>query len=116
MRGHCRGNQEFMTCWHGRLYQIELEKSCHASTVLGVGVAMFQALSNLAINGVVLLVVAHGGFMLTTNQVSPGHLMAFLVATQTIQRFLRAFHCVTWLGKWVSVDHWQACPSCLVRW
>lgn len=69
-----------------RLYQSELRKAQQASSKLGVGVAIFQALSNLAINGVVLVVVGHGGLLLVTNQVTPGNLMAFLVATQTIQR------------------------------
>ena len=80
-----------------------------ASVKLGNGVALFQALSNLAINsqsnnyywvfhylinfllplcvGVVLGVVCHGGLLLVSNQLSSGELMAFLVATQTIQRY-----------------------------
>ena len=37
--------------------------------------------------GVVLGVVCHGGLLLTTDQLSAGQLMAFLVATQTIQRY-----------------------------
>jgi ATP-binding cassette subfamily B (MDR/TAP) protein 8 len=69
-----------------RLYQKELSRAKWASTWLGVGVALFQAMSNMAINGIVLAVVGHGGLLLATNQVSPGNLMAFLVATQTIQR------------------------------
>ena len=36
--------------------------------------------------GVVLAVVSHGGLLLATNQITPGSLMSFLVATQTIQR------------------------------
>ena len=77
---------------------------------LGNGIALFQALSNIAINGmfmctcidhcqlfhcvcvcvslgVVLSVVCHGGLLLTSDQLSAGQLMAFLVATQTIQRY-----------------------------
>ena len=69
-----------------RLYEFELVKGQSISTHLGVGVAFFQALSHIAINGIVLLVVGHGGLLLATNQISPGSLMAFLVATQTIQR------------------------------
>lgn len=75
-----------MMCGCGRLYGAELERARSAATWLGVGVAVFQGLSNLAINGVVLVVVGHGGLLLASNQVSPGNLMAFLVATQTIQR------------------------------
>ena len=37
--------------------------------------------------GVVLGVVSYGGLLLTSNQLSAGELMAFLVATQTIQRY-----------------------------
>lgn len=37
--------------------------------------------------GVVLGVVSHGGLLLVSNQLSSGELMAFLVATQTIQRY-----------------------------
>lgn len=79
-------------CYHSnmaplcRLYQQKLECARSATTWLGVGVAVFQALSNLAINGVILAVVGHGGLLLATDQISPGNLMAFLVATQTIQR------------------------------
>ena len=72
---------------HHRLYESQLVKSRYMSTQLGVGVALLQALSHLAINGMVLLVVGHGGLLLATNQISPGSLMAFLVATQTIQRY-----------------------------
>lgn len=71
-----------------RLYGWELQQAHQTTTWLGVGVAVFQALSNLAINGIVLAVVGHGGLLLASNQVSPGNLMAFLVATQTIQRSL----------------------------
>ena len=38
--------------------------------------------------GIVLGVVSYGGVLLATNQVSPGDLMSFLVATQTIQRWV----------------------------
>ena len=37
--------------------------------------------------GVVLGVVCHGGLLLTSDQLTAGQLMAFLVATQTIQRY-----------------------------
>ncbi len=38
--------------------------------------------------GVVLAVVSHGGLLLTTNQITPGSLMSFLAASQTIQRYV----------------------------
>ena len=37
--------------------------------------------------GVVLAVISHGGLLLTTNQITPGSLMSFLAASQTIQRY-----------------------------
>ena len=98
-----------------RLYQQKLESARSATTWLGVGVAVFQALSNLAINGVVLAVVGHGGLLLATDQISPGNLMAFLVATQTIQRSE-----VTW--RWgggvmcSTVGRWVGCLYCLGKW
>ena len=68
------------------MYGKQLENAQTTSTWLGVGIAGFQAMSNLAINGVVFVVVSHGGLLLATNNISPGNLMAFLVSTQTIQR------------------------------
>lgn len=44
-------------------------------------------LSVYVFTGVVLGVVCHGGLLLTSDQLSAGQLMAFLVATQTIQRY-----------------------------
>ena len=95
-----------------RLYQRELQKACHASSWLGVGVAAFQAMSNLALNGIVLVVVGQGGLLLASNQISPGNLMAFLVATQTIQRLVEV--------RIKNEDHvcnnvgpWLVCQSCL---
>ena len=69
-----------------RLYESELRKSCWLNEKLGAGIAVFQGLSNLAINGLVLVVVSHGGVLLATNQLTAGDLMSFLVATQIIQR------------------------------
>lgn len=49
--------------------------------------------------GVVLAVVSHGGLLLATNQITPGSLMSFLVATQTIQRSVKHWvnQSVVWL-------------------
>ena len=38
--------------------------------------------------GLVLAVLSHGGLLLASNEISPGSLMSFLIATQTIQRSL----------------------------
>jgi ATP-binding cassette subfamily B (MDR/TAP) protein 8 len=68
------------------LYSRELQIAQWYNERLGMGIAAFQSLSNIAINGLVLVVVSHGGILLARNQISPGNLMSFLVATQTIQR------------------------------
>ena len=47
--------------------------------------------------GVVLAVVSHGGLLLATNQITPGSLMSFLIATQTIQRLVGQW------GGWSAV-------------
>ncbi|KAL5459997.1 hypothetical protein EMCRGX_G033404 [Ephydatia muelleri] len=77
-----------METQESKLFESELRKSCWLNEKLGVGIAVFQALSNLAINGLVLVVVSHGGILLATNQITAGDLMSFLVATQIIQRSL----------------------------
>ena len=45
-----------------------------------------QSGTNLFLNGIVLGIVGLGGSLLSAGQIKPGDLMAFLVATQTIQR------------------------------
>lgn len=70
------------------LFRGEVEKAQHLHTALGVGIGCFQALTNLAINGMVLGVLYLGGNMMEESHLSPGKLMSFLVATQMIQRSL----------------------------
>lgn len=70
------------------LYQDEVSKSKTLNEMLGVGVGLFQGLSNLAINGLALVVLYYGGSLLASKEMEPGDLMSFLVATQTIQRSL----------------------------
>eukprot|EP00794_Sanderia_malayensis_P016856 gene16856-18555_t len=72
------------TCW----YNEEVEKSRHLNELLGAGIGMFQGLSNFAINGMTLVVLYSGGMLMDSNEISPGDLMGFLMATQTIQRSL----------------------------
>ena len=48
----------------------------------------WQSGANLFLNGIVLGTVGLGGSLLSSGQIKPGDLMAFLVATQTIQRSL----------------------------
>lgn len=73
------------------LYAIEVEKARVMQESLGIGIGFFQAGTNLFLNGIVLGTVGLGGSLLSSGQIKPGDLMAFLVATQTIQRSLAQF-------------------------
>ena len=53
---------------------------------LGIGIGIFQGLSNFALNGIVLSTLIFGGYLLSNDEMTPGSLMSFLVSTQTIQR------------------------------
>uniref|UniRef100_A0A8B9CIZ5 Mitochondrial potassium channel ATP-binding subunit n=1 Tax=Anser brachyrhynchus TaxID=132585 RepID=A0A8B9CIZ5_9AVES len=68
------------------LYCAEAEHSSQLSQRLGLGIAAFQGLSNLALNGIVLGTIFVGGSLMAGNELSPGDLMSFLVASQTVQR------------------------------
>ena len=70
-----------------RLYCNEVSKSKTLNELLGIGVGAFQGLANLAVNGLVLVVLYCGGSLLARQEMVPGDLMSFLVATQTIQRY-----------------------------
>ena len=50
---------------------------------------LFQGGVNLFLNGIVLGTLYYGGYLLSNQRVTPGDLMSFLVATQTIQRSLQ---------------------------
>lgn len=99
-----------------RLYAYEVEKSCDMNENLGAGIAVFQGLSNVALNcesdqrehtkkyykacaivmflyyfffrltGIVLGTIFAGGTLISNNEMSAGDLMSFLVASQTVQR------------------------------
>ncbi|XP_063225021.1 mitochondrial potassium channel ATP-binding subunit [Bacillus rossius redtenbacheri] len=66
----------------------QTEESRRLNERLGLGIGLFQAGTNLFLNGMVLGTLWAGGRLLAAGQVSPGDLMAFLVAAQTIQRSL----------------------------
>ncbi|XP_046446364.1 mitochondrial potassium channel ATP-binding subunit-like [Daphnia pulex] len=70
------------------LYAAELEKAKVMQEKLGMGIGLYQSGTNLFLNGIVLGIVGLGGSLLSSGQIKPGDLMAFLVATQTIQRSL----------------------------
>ncbi|XP_076268816.1 mitochondrial potassium channel ATP-binding subunit isoform X3 [Rhynchophorus ferrugineus] len=72
----------------GDLYVKEAEKTMVLNEALGFGIGLFQAGTNLFINGTVLLTLYLGGYMLSSNQLSAGDVMSFLMAAQTIQRSL----------------------------
>lgn len=70
------------------LYSREVAKSRQLNELLGLGIGIFQAGTNLFLNGIVLATLYYGGYLLSTSQMTPGDLMSFLVATQTMQRSL----------------------------
>lgn len=110
-----------------RLFSAEVDRARHLSEQLGLGIAAFQGLSNLALNGergprsgtsvamgwdslgqdllqmpllhvpfksqlcphptgIVLGTIFVGGSLMAGDELSPGDLMSFLVASQTVQR------------------------------
>ncbi|XP_032387920.1 mitochondrial potassium channel ATP-binding subunit [Etheostoma spectabile] len=71
-----------------QLYAYEVDKSCEMNENLGVGIAVFQGMSNIVLNCIVLGTIFAGGTLMSSNEMSPGDLMSFLVASQTVQRSL----------------------------
>ncbi|RVE61733.1 hypothetical protein OJAV_G00176070 [Oryzias javanicus] len=71
-----------------QLYAYEVDKSCEMNENLGTGIAVFQGLSNVALNCIVLGTIFAGGTLISNSELSPGDLMSFLVASQTVQRSL----------------------------
>ncbi|KAF3858154.1 hypothetical protein F7725_011355 [Dissostichus mawsoni] len=71
-----------------QLYAYEVDKSCEMNEDLGSGIAVFQGVSNIALNCIVLGTIFAGGTLISSNEMSPGDLMSFLVASQTVQRSL----------------------------
>ncbi|XP_065313729.1 mitochondrial potassium channel ATP-binding subunit-like [Gordionus sp. m RMFG-2023] len=77
----------------------EYADSCNQ---LGLGISLFQGLSNLTLNGLVLLTVSYGGTLLLLNpspnsssSLSAGVLMAFLMGVQSIQKCLAQLSTLT---------------------
>ncbi|XP_075070377.1 LOW QUALITY PROTEIN: mitochondrial potassium channel ATP-binding subunit [Mixophyes fleayi] len=69
-----------------QLYTAEVNRSVRMNEVLGIGIAVFQGLSNIALNCIVLGTIFAGGSLMAGNELSAGDLMSFLVASQTVQR------------------------------
>uniref|UniRef100_A0A8C8Z7Z1 Mitochondrial potassium channel ATP-binding subunit n=1 Tax=Prolemur simus TaxID=1328070 RepID=A0A8C8Z7Z1_PROSS len=67
-------------------YGAELEGCRCRAEELGRGIALFQGLSNIAFNCMVLGTLFIGGSLVAGQQLTGGDLMSFLVASQTVQR------------------------------
>ncbi|XP_023215245.1 ATP-binding cassette sub-family B member 8, mitochondrial-like [Centruroides sculpturatus] len=70
------------------LYDQEILKAQKLNAQLGVGIGAFQGVTNLVLNGIILGVLFTGGFLMSSQEITPGSLMSFLVATQTVQKSL----------------------------
>jgi ATP-binding cassette subfamily B (MDR/TAP) protein 8 len=70
------------------MFQNEVNRARDLNIRLGIGIGIFQGLNNLVMNGIVLSTIVLGGQYVSEHRLSAGDLMAFLVATQTIQRSL----------------------------
>jgi len=70
------------------MFYEEIERSAELYEKLGFGIGFFQAGTNLLLNGILLSTLYFGGQLLSTGSLSPGDLMAFLMAAQTIQKSL----------------------------
>ncbi|XP_007126717.2 mitochondrial potassium channel ATP-binding subunit isoform X4 [Physeter macrocephalus] len=67
-------------------YAAELGGSRCKAEELGRGIALFQGLSSIAFNCMVLGTLFIGGSLVAGQQLTGGDLMSFLVASQTVQR------------------------------
>ncbi|XP_059485327.1 mitochondrial potassium channel ATP-binding subunit [Neocloeon triangulifer] len=68
------------------LFARETDLACKMNEKLGLGIGLFQGGTNFFLNGLVLGTLWFGGKLIASNQLEAGDLMAFLVASQTIQR------------------------------
>lgn len=70
------------------IFKNETDKAADLAQSLGVGIAIFQGFTNLFLNGMVLTTLFVGGHLMAQDNLTPGQLMAFLVAAQGVQRSL----------------------------
>nr|QUF59443.1 ATP-binding cassette transporter Abcb8 [Brachionus angularis] len=68
------------------MFADEVEKARRLNVKLSFGIGVFQGFSNLFVNGMILGVLYAGGKMLINNEINAGQMMAYLTATQMIQR------------------------------
>ncbi|XP_078397347.1 mitochondrial potassium channel ATP-binding subunit-like isoform X2 [Cetorhinus maximus] len=71
-----------------QFFSREVDKSSNMSQILGLGIGIFQGLSNFTLNCIVLGTICVSGLLLAKEQLRAGDMMSFLVATQTVQRSL----------------------------
>ncbi|XP_017065191.1 mitochondrial potassium channel ATP-binding subunit [Drosophila eugracilis] len=71
-----------------QLFEAETNEAARLAQELGYGIAIFQGLTNFFLNTLVLSTLFMGGHLMSTDSLSPGALMAFLVASQGVQRSL----------------------------
>nr|XP_049700797.1 mitochondrial potassium channel ATP-binding subunit isoform X1 [Helicoverpa armigera]XP_049700798.1 mitochondrial potassium channel ATP-binding subunit isoform X2 [Helicoverpa armigera]WRX06104.1 ABCB9 [Helicoverpa armigera] len=69
-----------------QLFKRENKAAAELSMELGLGIGLFQAGTNLFLNGMVLGTMFMGGHLMSSGQMSAGDVMAFLVNAQTVQR------------------------------
>lgn len=69
-------------------YSDEVKKSQFLNELLGAGIGSFQGLANFAVNGIVLVVLYTGAALMSNQELRPGDMMSYLVATQTVQKSL----------------------------
>uniref|UniRef100_A0A7E4ZVT6 Mitochondrial potassium channel ATP-binding subunit n=1 Tax=Panagrellus redivivus TaxID=6233 RepID=A0A7E4ZVT6_PANRE len=87
------------------LYAQEVDKARVLSEKLGAGIGLFQAGTNVFLNGIVLGILYGGAQLMSTSDLSPGQLMSFLVTAQTIQKSLSQLSLV--FGH--AVKGWTSC-------
>jgi ATP-binding cassette subfamily B (MDR/TAP) protein 8 len=100
------------------MFQNEVNKARDLNIRLGFGIGIFQGLNNLVMNGIILGTIALGGQYLSEHRLSAGDLMAFLVATQTIQRSLTQVsvligQAVRGMSAGARIHEYQKLTSCI---
>ncbi|KAL3107870.1 hypothetical protein niasHT_017102 [Heterodera trifolii] len=91
------------------LYRKEVRTACSLGERLGVGIGLFQALSNFFLNGIVLGVLYGGGQLVAEQQLSAGDLMSFMATAQIIQRSVSQFSLIFGNG----IKAWTSCARIL---
>ncbi|XP_046833318.1 mitochondrial potassium channel ATP-binding subunit isoform X1 [Vespa crabro] len=71
-----------------QVFSNEVEHASKLYENLGFGIGLFQAGTNLFLNGILLCTLYFGGHLMSIGQLTSGDLMAFLMATQIVQRSL----------------------------